>query len=372
MNRRQFLGDLAVFGAGALVAGGSVHAQRGTRANPRRIDFHHHFELPEVLAMQGRGGGRGRGGAAPPTGRGPAALNWTLAQDLDDMDRNGTATALMSGFLPTNADVETQRKAARLCNEFMAKLRSDHPQRFGIFAALPVRGFDIDGSLREIEYAVDTLKADGFHLLTSYGDVWTGDERFFPVYEELNRRKAVVHVHPQAATCCSGLSVAQKVPNQGPMIEYGTDTTRVIANLTYAGTAARFSGITWVFSHAGGVMPYLIERFFQSGASAEVVPGIMTRGQAARVGGPPAMTGDQVLQQLRRFYYDTAQASNPVAMDALKKVATVSQIVYGTDYWYRTAEETGRGLITSRVFNEKELYAVNRGNAERLLPRYRA
>jgi len=322
-----------------------------------------------VLAMQGRGGGRG----APPTGRGPAALNWTLSQDLDDMDRNGTATAIMSGFLPTNADLETQRKAARLCNEFAAKLRSDHPQRFGSFAALPVRGFDTEGSLREIEYAADTLKVDGFHLLTSYGDVWTGDERFFPVYEELNRRRAIVHVHPQAANCCTGLSVAQKVPNQGPMIEYGTDTTRVIANLTFAGTAARFSGITWVFSHAGGVMPYLIERFLQSGASTEIVPGIVTRGQAGRAGGAAnTMSGDQVLQQLRRFYYDTAQASNPVAMEALKKVATVGQIVFGTDYWYRTAEETGQGLITSRVFTDTELRAVNRGNAERLLPRYRA
>jgi predicted TIM-barrel fold metal-dependent hydrolase len=157
------------------------------------------------------------------------------------------------------------------------------------------------------------------------------------------------------------------------MIEYGTDTTRVIASLTFAGTAARFSGITWVFSHAGGVMPYLIERFFQAGASAEVVPGVVTRGQAGRAGGAGnTMSGDQVLAQLRRFYYDTAQASNPVAMDALKKVATPSQIVFGTDYWYRTAEETGRGLITSRVFSESELSAINRGNAERLLPRYRA
>jgi predicted TIM-barrel fold metal-dependent hydrolase len=72
------------------------------------------------------------------------------------------------------------------------------------------------------------------------------------------------------------------------------------------------------------------------------------------------------------MYYDTAQATNPVAMRALRTVVPVSQIVYGTDYWYRSAAETSRGLTTNKVFTEEELRAINRGNAERLLPRYRA
>ena len=71
------------------------------------------------------------------------------------------------------------------------------------------------------------------------------------------------------------------------------------------------------------------------------------------------------------MYYDTAQASNPVAMGALRKVVPVSQIVYGTDYWYRSAAETSRGLMTNKIFNAEELKAVNRGNAERILPRYK-
>jgi len=132
------------------------------------------------------------------------AATWALARDLEDMDRFGTETAILSGFVPTRGDVETRRKAARVLNDFATKLRSDHPVRFGNLAALPLRDFDNDGCLREIEYASDTLKVDGFFHMTSYGDAWAGDERWAPVYQVLNRRKAIVHVHPQGPACCSG------------------------------------------------------------------------------------------------------------------------------------------------------------------------
>jgi len=114
-------------------------------------------------------------------------------------------------------------------------------------------------------------------------------------------------------------------------------------------------------------MPFVIERFL-SGTTAELVPGIVTKGQGSV---PPAKVPKGVLYELRRLYYDTAQASNPVAMRALRTVVPVSQIVFGTDYWYRTAEETGRGLMTNKVFSADELRMINRGNAERILPKYK-
>lgn len=361
-SRRHFVGSLAVAGAGALLAqrvgvGADLQVRPDTTARPRRVDFHHHFQLAEIMAIDARAGG------APPTSP------WTLARDLEDMDRFGTETAILSGFVPTRGDVEMRRKGARVLNDFATKVRSDHPARFGSLAALPWRDFDNDGCLREIEYAVETLKVDGFFQMTSYGDAWTGDERWAPIYQELNRRKAIVHVHPQGPACCSGLTIARKIPNEGAMIEFGTDTTRVIANLVFSGFTSQYPDITWVFSHSGGVMPFIIERFLQGGTSAEIVPGIVTKGQDGNQRN--VLPGDEVLQQLRRFYYDTAQSSNPVAMDALKKVVGVSRIVFGTDYWYRTAEETGRGLVTSGVFTPAELQAIDRGNAERLIPRLR-
>ena len=359
-SRRSLLTGLTALGVGAWITGTGSEAQ--TNAIPRRIDFHHHFQSPEVFAFASSKGIR----TAPPT--------WTLAKDLDDMDKSGTATALLSALgQPANldfGDAESVRKAVRLCNDFAAKLNSDHPGRFGNFAALPWWYPDTDGALKEIEYALDTLKADGFMSYTSHGDRWVGDDSWSPIYQELNRRKAIVFIHPHTAKCCEPAGLSKDIPNEGAMIEYGTDTTRSIANAIFSGFTSRFPDITLVFSHAGGMMPFIIERFFQGGESGEVVPGIVTKGQDGRaVKNLPA--GSDVLRELRKLYFDTAQSSNPVAMDALRKVVPVSQIVYGTDYWFRTSVETSRGLTTNKVFTAKRLRAINRGNAERILPRYR-
>ncbi len=172
-----------------------------------------------------------------------------------------------------------------------------------------------------------------------------------------------MYVHPIEAKCC--LNIVKDVADT--VVEYGADTTRTIASLIFSGTTARFPDIQWIFSHGGGMMPYVIERFL-SGTTAEVEPGVVTKGQGSV---PPRNVPKGVLHELRKMYYDTAQASNPVAMRALRTVVPVSQIVYGTDYWYRSSEETSRGLTTNRVFTAEELGAINRGNAERILPRYK-
>src|ERR1700676_2366274 len=180
---------------------------------------------------------------------------------------------------------------------------------------LPLR--DAEGSLRELEYALDTLKADGIALMTSYGDKWLGDPLFLPVMEELNRRRALVYTHPTAANCCVNL-----VPTQQPvMIEFGTDTTRTIADIVFSGNAQKFRDIRWIFSHAGGTMPFLIERF--------------VRNRLLEPNVKPTVP-DGTLAELSRFYYDTAQTSNKGSMAALSAIIPVSQIVFGTDYPYRT------------------------------------
>jgi len=352
-SRRNFLAGLASLGAAALITGECSVAQTGE--SPRRIDVHHHFK-PQVYADFLKAHNQTSPGS------------WTLAADLEDMDKSGTATAILSISTPLFGFAEKgeMRKIARECNDAAAKIRADHPGRFGIFAAIDLT--DPEGALKETEYALDTLKADGVALFSSYGDKWLGHASFAPVYEELNRRKVVAYVHPTLAPCCADIaSLLPDVPTEFAMVEFGTDTTRAIADLLFSGTTTQFPDMVWIFSHAGGNMPFAIERFL-TGSSAEIVPGIMTKGTTnATPKNPPK----GVLYELRKMYYDTAQTSNPVAMGALRKVVPVSQIVFGTDYWYRTADETGRGLTTSQIFNEAELRAINRGNVERILPRYR-
>jgi len=237
---------------------------------------------------------------------------------------------------------------ARSNPEYAAKLRADHPGRFGNFAVIPLT--DAEGSLKEIAYAMDTLKADGIGLMTSYGDKWLGDPSFLPVMEELNRRKAIVYTHPTAANCCVNLVRTE----QPVMIEFGTDTTRTIADIIFSGNAQKFRDIRWIFSHAGGTMPILIDRFVRNPL---LVPG-------AR-----ATVPDGTLAELKRFYYDTAQTSNKAAMSALSALIPVSQILFGTDFPYRTSIDHVKGLREAGVFNDAEIMEIERGNALKLLPR---
>lgn len=312
-------------------------------AQPHRIDVHHHPSPPSYLAARGEDNRWA-----------PAQQGWSIQKSLEDMERGGVATSILS--LPHSVhtwpgDRGESRRLARDWNEFMANMARDYPSRFGVFAALPI--LDIDGSLKEIEHAFDTLKTDGVALMTNIGDRWLGDEHYEPVFEELNRRKAVVYTHPVAPDCCRGI-----VPElNDAVIEYGTDTTRAIAKLLFTGTAARYSGISFIFSHAGGTMPYLAERF-----------------QRARIFSrqdPKEKVPEGVVPALNKFYYDSAQAAHAHAMASFRTVINLSQLLFGTDFPYRTAEETARGLAQCGCLSADELRAVDSENARRLMPKWK-
>jgi len=169
--------------------------------------------------------------------------------------------------------------------------------------------------------------------------------------DELNRRNAVLYTHPTLANCCRGL-----VPDVAPtIVEFGTDTSRTIADIVFSGTAARCPDLRFIFSHAGGTLPFLTERMIQAP--------VLNKNLAPRV-------PNGVLHELQRFYYDTAWAYNPAPLAALTKLVDVSQIVYGSDYPYRTGADTVKGL-TDYGFSESEMNAIGRGNAVRLMPRLR-
>ncbi len=311
----------------------------GGAGRPHRgiVDVHAHLTPPQYIQDL----------AGTDHLKGPT-LTWSPQKHLEDMDKAEVSLAILSITTPGVwfGDAAQGRRLARGVNDYAAGLAAKHKGRFGCFTALPLP--DIEGSLREMEYGLDQQKSEGIGLLTSYGDKWLGDASFDPVFAELNRRKAVVYVHPTSPDCCANVLAA--VPD--PAIEYGTDTTRAIANYVFGGAARRFPDVTMIWSHAGGTMPFLIERF--DGMSAH---------PASR-----ALVPDGFRAAAGRFFYDTAQAANPVSMGALRQVVPVSQIVFGTDYPFRTAGEHVSALESGGVFSDAELKGIWRGNAARVLP----
>src|SRR4051812_33614533 len=261
-------------------------------ATPHRIDVHHH-PTPNKALRSGRGASTGD------------MREWCPEHSIADMDQNGVATAVLS--VPHRGavwrDRSEARGLARKWNEFLVRQAEDHPGRFGVFAAVPI--LDIEGSLIEAEYALDTLKCDGITLMTNMGDKWLGDPHYFPLFEELNRRKAVIYTHPMAPTCSTNLLMPEV---NDSVIEFATDTSRAIARILFSGAAHRFKDIKFIFSHAGGTMPYILERYTRHPLTdkklTELVP-------------------DGVVNYLKRWHYDTAQASHPFAMASITKLVNV-------------------------------------------------
>jgi predicted TIM-barrel fold metal-dependent hydrolase len=341
-SRRGFLSSLLATGAATGLAGTLSGCQllsnlpSGAPVKSSRIDIHHHIVPPAYADDMKR---MGLGGVP----------RWTPQMSIDDMDKNDIATSVVALIQPGAffRNVAADRKMARQSNEYAAQMSRDFPGRFGSFATLPL--MDVEGSLQEIAYAYDTLKADGIGLMTSYGDLYLGDKHFWPIWEELNRRKAVIYVHPLQADCCKNLIPG--LPNSS--IEYPTDTTRTIASMLFSGAASRFPNIRWIWSHSGGTMPFLWARFTRQVVdmkekAKEVLP-------------------NGLLSEVQKFYYDTAQGHHEGAMYALRQLVPTSQIMYGSDFPYRPAEETRVGLA-ERQFSAAERQAIDRGNAIRLMP----
>jgi 6-methylsalicylate decarboxylase len=333
-RRADFVAGLAALGVG-LHAGARV----GAAATPaRRIDVHYHLAGANYIAAV-----RAHGQSLP--------SRMTTANAIEDMDRAGVTTAILSipGPGVWFGDVAEARRLARQCNEDAAALVAAYPKRFGFFATVPLP--DVDGSLHELEYALDTLKADGVAMWTSYGNRWLGDASFAPVFDEINRRKALVYTHPIVPECC-GKTLPGIIPT---MIEFGTDTTRTIVSLLFSGVAARCSDMRIIFSHAGGTMTSLVDRFVYEARDP----------QAAK-----AMP-DGVLHELQKFYYDTAQAASAAPIAALLKIVPLSQVLFGTDFPYRDSLEQLTGLTHNGVLTPRDLATVEYDNSVRLIPRLR-
>jgi predicted TIM-barrel fold metal-dependent hydrolase len=352
LSRRQWLKQMAAFGALASLSPDAVLRAQAP-ANARRLDLHHHFGSPRwikrVVDVKRQGWQQFE--------------SYTPAKAIAAMDAAGVSTAFLSCTEPGvwfGDDFAKERQEAialsRDMNDYGARMVSDYKGRFGLFAVLPLP--DVDASLREIEYAFDRLKADGVGLLTSYGTIWLGDPALQPVFDELNRRSAVVYTHPTDASCCHTL-----LPNTtAATVEWQTDTARAIFNVINDGggrtsAATRYPNIRFIWSHGGGTLIGLMNRFLGYG---NLSPQTLARAPAE----------NSRLYHLRRFYYDTAQTTDFLQLGALKGLVGATQIVFGADYPYSTIVNHVEQLQSAGL-SAAELAGIDRENALRILPKYR-
>jgi 6-methylsalicylate decarboxylase len=339
LHRRRFLQGAAVLGTAAMATTSQADAQQaGTMKSGMHIDVHHHYTSPALLAMM-----KGR--------RTNQVFNegWTLQKSLDAMDAANIQKAVVSTSDPGVffGDYDAARVLARNCNEYQARMMSDHPTRFGIFTTLPMP--DVDNTLAEIAYGLDILKAHGVGMMTSYGTQYLGDPAFTPVMEELNRRRAVVFVHPLEPACCTNV-----LPGIADVIvEYGNETSRTIASLLFNGTTARFPDIKFIFSHGGGTVPYLVTRF-----------------QRAYAGSPAMMklSPGGAVPAIQKLYFDTAQAWNPYTLSALTRLMPQDHILLGTDFPAGSPVDAVKGLADFGL-SPSSLQDIEQNNAIRLMPR---
>ena len=342
LDRRTFLARLATAGFSMMAypqaCRPTVSAQKSSIGF---IDVHHHFVPPFYFSENKERIAAAAGGRIH-----PGYVSWTADKALEAMDQRGVATAVLSLSTPGVwfGDPQPAAELARRVNEYAAGLVQRHSGRFGFFAVIPLP--DAEASLREIEYALRVLKANGLGLMTSYDDKWLGDSAYEPVFEELNRRKAVVFVHPTTGLCCRTLT-----PNLNPiMLEIPQDTTRAVTNLLFSGMLTKYRDIRFVFTHAGGTVPMMIGRMRQYAPKnfAEKLP-------------------NGIEYEIEKLYYDIAGTAFRPAVAALTSIVPTSQILFGSDNPFIPLAETIQG-VEQLGFSEADIQRICRDNVLKLLP----
>jgi predicted TIM-barrel fold metal-dependent hydrolase len=311
----------------------------------RRIDFHFHL-IPKFYQDAVYEAGTG-----PQIGRYP---EWSPERALELMDAQGIEIALTSLAQPgvQFGDPDRSRALARRCNDYAAELSARWPKRFGAFAVVPM--WEMRHAIDEVAYALDVLKLQGVCLFASYGERFLGDPHFDALMEELDRRAAVVFVHPALHPSSRNLDL----PWPGFMMEYLFDTTRATVNLAFSGTTERFRRIAFVLAHAGGLMPYFAWRL-------SVSPMIDAR--------LPQVPPEQIIARLGQFWFDTALSPTPQTMACLAGVARPQRIVFGTDWPFANARVVAEAMKiyeTATPIPGLQRSAIDRTNALALFPQF--
>ncbi len=306
----------------------------------RKIDVHHHM-VPDFLKRELNGLGIKHAG-------GKELPDWDPEKSLAIMDAAGIQKSYLSTSCPGVffGDSVAACELSRQCNEYAGELRRED-ERFGFFATIPQTLEQ--GSVSEARHALDYLGADGVTLLSSVDGIYLGNPKYDALMEELNRRKAVVFLHPNLHSTADDIDL--ELP--GFMMEFVFDTTRAVANLIASGTMEKYPDIKFILSHAGGTVPYIAWRMSLADFVLDM-EGKFPKG---------------TLHYLKQFYYDTALSPSPYMLAALRELVGVDRLLFGSDFPFAPDMAVlGEVADFSRLdFSEEERLCVERGNAIDLL-----
>lgn len=309
------------------------------------IDVHHHGYHAELVAAL-------RDAGVTQMAPGVPLPQWTAADSLRAMDSAGISAAVLSILLPGGPF--DRGTLSRRANELSAAVAAGHPDRFAALATLPLP--DVDAAVSELEYALGNLAMAGVTLPASLNDgSLLSDPALTPVFDELNRRRAVVFIHPSPAyrcSCTGGPGFAVVVPP--PAVDFIMDTTRAVTGLLYGGTLRRCPDIRFIVAHAGGAVPYLAQRL-----ELWVPP------DGERV------TAHEVADSLRRLYYETAQSFAPGTLACLQAVAGDRHVLFGTDFPHMDEAAIASSRQAISEYGRMNLAGVGRDNALALFPQLR-
>lgn len=245
---------------------------------------------------------------------------WSADAHLEFMREAGIDYTVLSAPAPHihNGDDERACEAARRINLDTAEICKKYPEAFGFAACVPLPC--VSGSIDEAAFAMDELGALGVKVATNSNGVYLGDKSFDPFMEELNRRRALVIIHPCRARQRPENVITGKV---AAIYEYPADTTRAVLNMMANRVMTRFPNIRFVAPHTGSFLPYMLQRF--SGVSGILASLGMMETVDARA-------------EFERLYFDIAGDPEPVALDMLLMVADAGHIVYGSDFPHSPAK----------------------------------
>jgi len=279
---------------------------------------------------------------------------WTAENSLSFMDEAGIDISILSISTPGIQLKERHAswELAQKCNELAVSLISKYPKRFGAFASIPMT--NLDDAVHEVTHALDVLKLDGVILFTNSNGVYLGDSTLRPLFDELQKRKAVVYVHPNE----SPDTVAHTLGLADNLIDFPIDTTRAIAELHYGGTFAATPDVKYIFSHAGGTIPYLAGRL-------AIVDEMKVMGDSSKTG--------TIAETFRKLYWDTALAWSDSVLHTLREIAGADKILFGTDFPYLRKDIAVRSKVNvndSKQLSSEEKKQILGTNALQLFPRF--